>query len=121
MKEINTNKSPILNNPYEEPKWHYDATLEGNLDYSKVLEGRRPYSANLTVMPNASSDKSLFSSEDIQVEDKNADFINGIRQAVKEWREQNYPKVTRTSRDLLSYWFLNSERELRNCLNFIQK
>lgn len=121
MKEINTNKSPILNNPHEEPKWHYDATLEGNLDYSKVLEGRRPYSANLTVMPNASSDKSLFSSEDIQVEDKNADFINGIRQAVKEWREQNYPKVTRTSRDLLSYWFLNSERELNKSLFFCQR
>lgn len=29
------NISPILNNPYDEPKWHYDTTLEGNLDYSK--------------------------------------------------------------------------------------
>ena len=46
------NSNPILNNPYEEPKRHYDATLEGNLDYSKILEGRRPYSANLTVMLN---------------------------------------------------------------------
>lgn len=63
MNTPNNSKSPILNNPYEEPKWHYDTTLEGNLDYSKVLEGRRPYSANLPVIPNASSDKSLFSSE----------------------------------------------------------
>lgn len=115
------NKSPILNNPYEEPKWHYDATIEGNLDYSKILEGRRPYSANLTVLPNTSSVKSLFSAEDIPLEDEDANFINGIRQVVKEWREQNYPKVTRTSRDLLSYWFLSSERELNKSLFFCQR
>lgn len=113
--------NPILNNPYEEPKWHYDVTLEGNLDYSKILEGRRPYSANLTVMPNASSVKSLFSAEDIPFEDENADFINGIRQVVKEWREQDYPKVTRSSRDLLAYWFLNPERELNKSLFFCQR
>ena len=52
MNKLNSNTSPILNNPYDEPKLHYDVTLEGNLDYSKILEGRRPYSANLTVMPN---------------------------------------------------------------------
>lgn len=115
------NKSPILNNPYEEPKWHYDATIEGNLDYSKILEGRRPYSAGLTVLPNTSSVKSLFSAEDIPLEDENANFINGIRQVVKEWREQDYPKVTRTSRDLLNYWFLNSERELGKSLFFCQR
>lgn len=115
------NTSPILNNPYEEPKWHYDATLEGNLDYSRILPGRRPYSAYLTVMPNASASKSAFSAEDVPAEDANANFINGIRQAVKEWREQGYPKVTRTTRDLLAYWFLNPERELGKLLFFCQR
>ena len=121
MKISNDSISPILNNPYEEPKWHYDVTLEGNLDYSKILEGRRPYSANLTVMPDTSSSKYLFSAEDIPREDANAKFINGIRQVVKEWREQGYPKVTRTSRDLLMYWFLNPERELTKSLFFCQR
>lgn len=117
----NKNITPILNNPYEEPKWHYDVTLEGNLDYSRILEGRRPYAANLTVMPNPSPVKSLFSAEDIPLEDENANFINGIRKVVKEWREQNYPKVTRASRDLLTYWFLNPERELNKSLFFCQR
>lgn len=121
MNKLNSNTSPILNNPYDEPKLHYDVTLEGNLDYSKILEGRRPYSANLTVMPNTSSVKSLFSSEDLQIEDENSNFINGIRQVVKEWREQIYPKVTRTTRDLLTYWFLNPERELNKSLFFCQR
>lgn len=121
MKTFNNNISPILNNPYEEPRWHYDVTLEGNLDYSKILEGRRPYSAHLTVMPDTSSSKSIFSAEDVPIEDKNAKFINGIRQVVKEWRKQGYPKVTRTSRDLLTYWFLNPERELNKSLFFCQR
>lgn len=121
MRTKEKNITPILNNPYEEPKWHYDVTLEGNLDYSRILEGRRPYAANLTVMPNPSPVKSLFSAEDIPLEDENANFINGIRKVVKEWREQNYPKVTRASRDLLTYWFLNPERELNKSLFFCQR
>ena len=96
-------------------------TLEGNLDYSKILEGRRPYSAHLTVMPDTSSSKSIFSAEDVPIEDENAKFINGIRQVVKEWRKQGYPKVTRTSRDLLTYWSLNPERELNKSLFFCQR
>ncbi|MBW9203502.1 restriction endonuclease subunit R [Bacteroidales bacterium SW292] len=113
--------SPILNNPYEEPRWHYGVTLDGNLDYLQVLEGRRPYAANLTVVPNTSPVKSLFSNEDITLDDKNANFINGIRQVIKKWREQDYPKVTRTTRELLTYWFLNPERELGKSLFFCQK
>lgn len=121
MPQNANNTSQILNNPYEEPKWHYDANLEGNLDYSKILEGRRPYSASLSVMPSSSSAKSFFSAEEVSVENDNADFINGIRQVVKEWRRQGYPKVTRTSRELLTYWFLNPERELSKSLFFCQR
>jgi len=35
-------ENPILNNPYEEPGWHYATNLEGELDYE------RPTWANLT-------------------------------------------------------------------------
>ena len=115
------NISPILNNPYEEPKWHYDVTFDGNLDYSRILAGRRPYAANLTVVPNATPNKALFSAEDISLDDENANFINGIRQVVKEWREQGYPKITRTTRDLLEFWFSNPERELSKFLFFCQR
>ncbi len=123
MESPNTNISPILNNPYEEPKWHYDVTLDGNLDYSKIVVGRRPYTANLTVTPDLYrlSQNTLFSGEDVQVEDQNAGFINGIRDAVKDWREHNYPKVTRVTRELLTYWFSNSEREPSRSLFFCQR
>lgn len=115
------NKSPILNNPYDEPQWHYDATPDGNLDYSKILQGRRPYAANLTVMPNTNLQSALFSNDDMPNDDLNAPFINGIRAVVKEWRETGWPKVTRTTRDLLTYWFENPERELHKSLFFCQR
>ncbi|MCC8176260.1 MAG: DEAD/DEAH box helicase family protein [Bacteroidales bacterium] len=114
-------KSPILNNPYEEPRWHYGATMDGNLDYSQILEGRRPYSPNLTVVPNASDQLEVFSGEDVPIDDDNAPFINGLRDVVKEWREKGYPKVNRATRDLLDYWFNNPERELNRSLFFCQR
>lgn len=118
---MSDNKSPILNNPYKEPQWHYDATPDGNLDYTKVLQGRRPYAPNLTVVPNPQLHSSLFSNEDMPIDDENASFINSIRIVVKEWREQNYPKVTRTTRDLLICWFANPEREINKSLFFCQR
>ncbi len=92
-------KSPILNNPFEEPRWHYGATMDGNLDYSQILEGRRPYSPNLTVVPNTSDQLEAFSAEDVPMDDDNAPFINGLRAVVKEWREKGYPKVNRATRE----------------------
>jgi len=29
-------KTPILNNPYEEPKYHYSTNTNGELDYEKI-------------------------------------------------------------------------------------
>lgn len=46
------NRSPILNNPYEEPILHYDADPNGNRDYTKILKGGRAYSAHMEVAPN---------------------------------------------------------------------
>src|SRR5437867_2987080 len=34
-------ENPILNNPYEEPSWHYATNLQGELDYSCPVKGRR--------------------------------------------------------------------------------
>lgn len=48
------NRSSILNNPFEEPVLHYDADPNENLDYTKILGGRRTYSAHIGVAPNRS-------------------------------------------------------------------
>lgn len=117
---METPQSPILNNPYEEPRWHYDADLEGNLDYDHVLEGRRPYSATIGITPNAVK-KALFTHDEIETTDPNAPFINAVRSEVKRWREAGYPHVTRVTRLLLNFWFENPERLNFQKLFFCQR
>lgn len=117
MKE---NLSPILNNPYEEPRYHYDADLNGNLDYSKILEGRRPYYSHIGIAPNR-PESALFTNDDIGTDDPNAPFINLIREEVKKWRLAGYPKATRVTRELLNFWFNNPERQNYHKLFFCQR
>lgn len=117
---MNDNISPILNNPYEEPKHHYDADLNGNLDYSKILDGRRPYYSHIGIAPNK-ADNALFTNNDVEANDPNAPFINLIRAEVKKWREAGYPKATRITRELLNFWFNNPERQNYHKLFFCQR
>lgn len=117
---MSENLSPILNNPYEEPILHYDADPNGNLDYTKILKGRRPYSAHIGVAPNR-PDRALFGYEDLEDEDPNAPFINLIREEVKKWRTAGYPRATRVTRELLNFWFNNSERQNFQKLFFCQR
>ena len=75
-------KSPILNNPYEEPRLHYDTDADGNLDYSRIVQGRRPYTSNIDIMPNRQGQQSLFAGSDFENNDPNAVFINdGVPQS----------------------------------------
>ena len=115
------NKSPILNNPYEEPQLYYDTDADGNLDYSRIVQGRRPYTSSIDIMPNRQGQQSLFAGSDFENSDPNAKFINDIREQVRKWRETNYPGVTRITRELLCYWFKNPERHWNHRLFFCQR
>ena len=41
-KTIIQSDNPVLNNPYEEPKYYCDIVMNGNVDYETV-NGRRPF------------------------------------------------------------------------------
>lgn len=115
-------QSPILNNPYEEPRFHYDTFSNGNLDYGKILEGRRPYTSNLSVTPSGQYSPEIFGASDFDNgSDPNAWFINHIRVIVGDWRKKSYVGATRVTRELLNYWFNNPERQYRHRLFFCQR
>lgn len=113
-------KSPILNNPYVEPLFHY-GSVEGNLDYNTVLPGRRPFSMEVGITPNSNTQQNLFDDSAFYSEDGNAAFINGIREEIKKWRERGYPQTTRVTRELLQFWFCNKERQNFHKLFFCQQ
>lgn len=117
----NIDKSPILNNPYEEPLWHYDTDLDGNLDYGRVLSGRRPYTGQIGIQPRQQAQEQLFHGSDFENDDLNADFINQLRQLVGHWRNAGYGHTTRVTNELLHFWFCNSERQSFQKLFFCQR
>lgn len=73
-----TSDNPVLNNPYDEPRYYYNTDLNGNIDYTTVKEGRRPYGYDINIVPNR-ADNTIFSQEDLENNNPNAKFINGIR------------------------------------------
>jgi type III restriction enzyme len=119
--QATNNDNPVLNNPYEEPKYYYDTDMNGNIDYQTVMTGRRPFGYDVNIVPNKRGNKTIFSQEDFVTIDPNAEFINGIRKEVKTWREAGYPKASRITKELLDFWFNNKERRTNLRLFFCQR
>ena len=119
--QATNNENPVLNNPYEEPKYYYDTDMNGNIDYETVLGGRRPFGYDVNIVPNKRGGQTIFSQEDFISVDPNAEFINGIRREVKAWREAGYPKASRITKELLDFWFNNKERRPNLRLFFCQR
>lgn len=115
------NDNPVLNNPYEEPKYYYDTDLSGNIDYNKVINGRRPFGYDVNIVPNKRGGQTIFSQGDFTSSDPNAEFINTIREEVKKWRLEGYPRASRITKELLDYWFDNKERPSNLRLFFCQR
>lgn len=115
------NDNPVLNNPYEEPRYYYDTDMNGNIDYATVIEGRRAFGYDVNIVPKKRGEQTFFSQEDFISVDPNAEFINGIRKEVKTWREAGYPKASRITKELLDFWFNNKERRPNLRLFFCQR
>ncbi|MGH7943937.1 MAG: BPTD_3080 family restriction endonuclease [Opitutaceae bacterium] len=113
-----SSNNPILNNPYEEPLAHYATNLDGELDYERVVPGRRVFVPEVQSVPVRSGDQRDL----VEVNDSGdyADLlVNLMRREVKLWRNAAYPNTTRVTKELLTYWFLDPERE--NRLFFAQR
>src|SRR3989344_3019440 len=99
-------KNPILNSPYNEPNRHFKADDKGLTD--EIVDGRRPSSSYIPVPRAKTKQKQL----DLNLADgafgvelqKDNEFINKVRAKIKMWRDGGYQGITKTSRDLLSYW-----------------
>lgn len=113
-------ENPILNNPYEEPRFHYATDDQGNLDYSDIRKSRRIYIPDIHVIPaKQGPQKTMFEINDLKNGYQNH-LINLIRKEVGEWRNK-YSETTRVTKGLLDFWFKNSERHNTQKLFFAQR
>ncbi len=116
-----TQDNPILNNPYEEPKLHYDTDSEGSLDYNNICKGRRIFKTESAVMPTKQKgQKEIFEWNDSTPE-YISHIINLCRLEIGRWRLERYPNTTRVTKELLTFWFDNPERIVTKKLFFAQQ
>ncbi len=102
--------NPILNNPFTEPKYHYDTDSQGNLDYKNICPGRRIFKPDSAVIPiRQAGQKEIFERND-DAENFSNHIINRCRKEVAIWRNSKYQNTTRITKDLLNYWFNNPDR-----------
>jgi len=113
--------SPILSNPYLEPKFHYATDAEESLNYQDVREGSRVFTPDIQVIPQRQgAQPSMFSVNDDPAS-YGTHISNLTRKKVGKWRNENYPNTARVAKELLKYWFLNPERPLNKKLFFAQQ
>ncbi|MCS6982446.1 MAG: DEAD/DEAH box helicase family protein [Flavobacteriales bacterium] len=113
--------NPILNSPYEEPKFHYATDLDGSLNYLDIRQGRRIFIPDIQVMPTKQArPATIFEVNDL-VAEYGTHLINLCRQEVGKWRSEKYPHTTRVTRELLLFWFENPERHAISKLFFAQR
>ncbi len=101
--------SPILNNPYQEPEFHYvtaaDGEQRGSLDYSRVVTGRRVFTNDQMGAPTGTKgQKAIFDVNEFAPQ-YGEQLVNLLRKEVAKWRQDGHPNTTRVTAELLAYWF----------------
>ena len=114
-------ENPILNNPYEEPKWHYATDADGSLNYADIRPGRRIFTTDIQVIPvKQGVQPSIFEVNDFK-DQYDTHIINRCRSEIGKWRLEKYPHTTRVTKELLTFWFDNPDRYAIKKLFFAQR
>jgi type III restriction enzyme len=114
--------NPILNNPYDEPLWHYSTNVNGELDYGNPIKGRRIFTPEIQSIPvRQGPQSSLLELNEVAAATHAHHVVNLLRREIRAWREARYPQTTRITRELLEFWFLNDERDTTLRLFFAQR
>lgn len=115
--------NPILNSPYDEPRFHYGQTADNSLNYEDVRKGRRVFDPNAERQPTPTKKgrqkKLAFPIE--PEADAESHVINLLRKEISAWRAAGYDGATRVTKELLKFWFQNPEREAQSKLFFAQQ
>ncbi len=116
-----SDKNPILNNPYEEPKKHYATDPNGDLDYADIRKGRRVFMPDMPSLPaRQGPQQSMFEVNDLSPQWAE-EIVNLVRKEVVAWRAAEWPNTTRVTRELLTFWFANPERQHDKRVFFAQR
>ncbi|WP_020602303.1 BPTD_3080 family restriction endonuclease [Spirosoma spitsbergense] len=119
--------SPILNNPYQEPLFHYatagDGDQKGSLDYGRIVTGRRIFTNDLSGAPTSTKGQREIFDVNENTAQYGEQLVNLLRNEVAKWRQDGYLNTTRVTAELLAFWFQSDNDALppRKKLFFAQQ
>lgn len=113
MSQINAVEAPIINSPFEEPKFHWHIE-EGKQPQKR--EGRRPASYFFRVPEHAGRGKkakkqTVLFDQDAKGNEYLLDTANLIRQRLKEWRAREYSGATKVTKELIALWHSTDRKQ----------
>src|SRR5947199_9664002 len=102
----------VVCDAFREPDKHYQLLSGGR---SQLVNGRRPsmrFTALGTTMRGGiggivGKEASLF--EDLSSLSEKNDFVNGMREEIRNWRDKGYQGTALVTRRLLEWWFERDE------------
>jgi len=95
-------EQPIICSPYTEPTAHW--VYDQETGAASKLEGKRP--ASYWFRYQESSGRSAYQRSLLAEEVRDElPSVNALRSDVKRWRESGYEKATKTTKDLLAWWW----------------
>lgn len=103
----------VICDAYREPDAHYQIQSGGR---SRRVDGRRPSIRFLATAQDAkggiagvvSREASLFEDLSASGAEPN-EFVNALRNEIREWREADYPGTAIVTRRLIEWWFERDE------------
>ncbi|MCB9898692.1 MAG: DEAD/DEAH box helicase family protein [Planctomycetes bacterium] len=112
----------VICDAFREPERHYQLLTGGR---SKLAAGRRPSMRYLASAKDVKGgiggvvgkEAGLFEDMLASAEQKN-DFVNQLRDEVREWREAGYPGTAGVTRRLLEWWFERDEERRATARRF---
>ena len=112
----------VICDAFQEPEKHYQLLTAGR---SKLAEGRRPSMRFLASAKDAKGgiagvvgkEAGLFEDLLASAEQRN-DFVNELRDEVREWRQAGYTGTAGVTRRLLEWWFERDEERRATAKRF---
>ncbi len=103
--------NPVINTPYEEPRWHWELDLAGRAIKGRPpKQGRRP-SHGILPVPTTRKGQPVQGVLELNPDDLN-ETVEEIRVHLRRWRDRRWEGATGRTRRLLAYW-TRDNRHLR--------
>lgn len=114
-------KQPILHSPSVEPDRHW--RTEGHLTHNEIIPGRRQANEPFPTGQAVAESALTLDFDGVNTNEENLGLgpLESLRDEVRNWRKNGYPKTTQRTQTFLNHLAAGNERERSHNLFFAQR